>query len=318
MASTAVFARSIFARMVFASVQEGAGGSSEFDRALSNALGLVDTVDVTFSVRNLNPSSALELTDSVAFTLPVKNESVLDTLALVQVPGIIWDIEITDTLALEDQGYNSYVLEDTLSLSQVVVIAKGRDLEHVLQLESEVAYNVILQRSLSNVLNLEQALTYEIDRPGVECQFSPFVGSGVGDTELPDTTAPVFGTATLTLTYPYVTPTTTLVLRNPDFGNQHNFEFVRINQVTRGGTQVVFSDPNWGKTETISVTIKALTEAEAEAFHTFLGNSLGTEIGLLDWYNRQWRGIITTPDAEITDLGNCRRTITFEFEGEEV
>ena len=56
----------------------------------------------------------------------------------------------------------------------------------------------------------------------------------------------------LTLTFPYVSPTNTLVLRNPEFANKDSLNFNRINRTTRGGALVVFADSDWPKTQTLA------------------------------------------------------------------
>ncbi len=118
------------------------------------------------------------------------------------------------------------------------------------------------------------------------------------------------------MTYPYVTPTTTVVLRNPEFGNRERLGFNRINRETRGGSLIVFADPQWPKIKTVQVTLNSLSADQAADLKAFLRESLGKEIGLLDYENRQWRGIITNPDTEVANPGRCDYTAILEFEGD--
>jgi hypothetical protein len=61
-----------------------------------------------------------------------------------------------------------------------------------------------------------------------------------------------------------------------------------------------------------------MDETQAGDLLDFLLTSLGAEIGLLDHENRQWRGILLNPEAEITQTqreGSCEYAVSLEFEG---
>ncbi len=107
-------------------------------------------------------------------------------------------------------------------------------------------------------------------------------------------------------------------MRNPEFGDRNTLTFTRINQTTRGGTLTVFADPDWPKFQTLSVQVKALSDLAAAAVLQFLEDSLGQEIGLLDWEGRQWRGIITNPDTAVSYGIDCGHSVAIEFEGNPV
>jgi len=47
---------------------------------------------------------------------------------------------------------------------------------------------------------------------------------------------------------------------------------------------------------------------------TFLDDSLGKEVGLLDHESRQWRGIITTPAAQLAEV-TIGHNVSLEFQG---
>ena len=60
-------------------------------------------------------------------------------------------------------------------------------------------------------------------------------------------------------------PTDNVVLRAPDFGNKDRLGFNRVLRETRGGTLIVFADPEWPKTQTLALNFSGLTQAEAGA-----------------------------------------------------
>jgi hypothetical protein len=287
---------------------------------VADTLNLTQTIGVS-GTRSFSTSSHVDLTDTVDIHFGVANqiiEDVLDgdgttTTLLRDTVNLTWELSLQNTLSLTDSTARIIAVHDVLALAQSASTARGGlDEEDSLFLEDTVFVQAIYGRTVPEALDIEQAVTFFIDETGKECQYNPFLGEGSPVSPTP----PTLGHATLTLTYPFVSPTTTLVLRNPDFGNQESLSFDRIVRTTRGGDLEVFADPDWAKTQTLKLTVTDLTAQQAEDFLTLLGDSLGLEIGLLDWENRQWKGIITTPDAEVTNKGRCKREITFEFEGE--
>ena len=119
----------------------------------------------------------------------------------------------------------------------------------------------------------------------------------------------------MTLTFPYVAPTNTLVLRNPEFANKDSLNFNRINRTTRGGTLVVFADSQWPKTQTLALEVRALKPLQADDLIDFFDQSLGLEVGLLDHEGRQWQGIITDPETPVINPERGDYSASFTFEG---
>jgi hypothetical protein len=282
------------------------------DRAADNELAITQDVVVVRS-HVMHVTTALALDGAINGTVPAEGSTEIE---LVQQIGLEWERDIAHTLSLTSEIKLEYLRTSAMELVSDVIVEQARLTSSTLALTHAVQVSVIYNRSLETEIDLSHTFAYFLPNDASECNFAPFIGGGDVEYMPPDTTAPVFNSATLTLTYPLVSPTTTLVLRNPDFGNNDRLSFQRINRVTRGGTLVVFADPNWPKQEVLSVTVSWLKRQEADALLTFIQDSLGQEIGLLDWEGKQWRGIITTPDASITHNGRHNRVISFEFEGE--
>ncbi len=138
----------------------------------------------------------------------------------------------------------------------------------------------------------------------------PFIGSG------PAQTPPVLTPHSFTLSYPYTSPTITLMLRSPEFGNQDSLAFDRISRKTMGNEIVIYADPRWPKQQTLQVTVLALTDVQVRDLLILFKDSLGKDIRFEDWEGRTWKGIITTPEADVTRASNCRNSVSFSFEGE--
>lgn len=90
-----------------------------------------------------------------------------------------------------------------------------------------------------------------------------------------------------------------------------------MDRVTRGGDRKIFSDLGWGSTQSFELTITNIcnTTVTIDNIIDFLNTSLGEEIGLLDWENRQWKGIIVAPETEVTPT-TTGHTVRIVFEGE--
>ena len=142
-------------------------------------------------------------------------------------------------------------------------------------------------------------------------QYHPFGGL---DPALPGPMAGI--TAPFQLVYPAEgSVTDSVTLRAPELGNKDRLSFNRVLRETRGGTLIVYADPMWPKIQTLVLNFVGLTKGEAQALLSFMENYLGQEVGMIDWEQRYWKGIITVPDPVIEDSFN-RFSASFEFEGE--
>jgi hypothetical protein len=113
-------------------------------------------------------------------------------------------------------------------------------------------------------------------------------------------------------------PSDTLVLRSPEFGDMDRYATDRLNLKTRGGTLIIFADPDWPKMETLVLQFAKLKRSEAYGLQAFIKNHMGLEIRLIDCESREWRGVITKIDDPVTQDTRSTFSASFEFEGERV
>lgn len=306
----------------------------EASRSVTSALELVQTVDNT--PKGGDASNALEFVQDVDVQGPInesvqsilnfqqtvaggfdKNIAVASVLVFEHTVGRPFSASASSVISFTQLAQIKNIATSTLALVQTVTVGKSREVEHDLGLVQTIVHTSLFTRALSNAIAFVQSAIYILERACTEKDYSPFVGAaGSPDFTPPTTTPPTLGAATLTLTYPYVSPTSTLVLRNPEFRNQDSLSFNRINRETRGGTLIIFADPSWPKSQTLRLEINHLKQSQVDDLLDFLLDSLGKEIGLLDHESRQWRGIILTPDADISHVGRENRSVQFDFEGE--
>lgn len=175
----------------------------------------------------------------------------------------------------------------------------------------------VWDRTVTQTITFNHAHIYEKDID--LCGYSPIVGGGTdpnAPTPPPSSLGVVARASQVTLYYPTVSPTTTVAIRAPEYGDRYKLQFDRINRETRGGTLEVYSDPTWPKLEILEVSFTGLKESEVQAVLDFFTATLGLEVGFTDWFGRTWHGIIVTPDAELVRPRRNIVDFSFEFEGE--
>jgi hypothetical protein len=163
---------------------------------------------------------------------------------------------------------------------------------------------------------IKQHVSFKIEGGCAEKEYSPFVGSSEDDgyEEIELDAPELIEAGKIVFTYPATSPTITLELKSPAFGNTDAIQFSLIDRTTRGGDRILFSDPDWPTAEILDFTIENAKRQQMLDFVDFVNASLGKEIGLLDWEGRSWRGVIIAPQSPITEtVGGY--TIVVRFQG---
>jgi hypothetical protein len=119
------------------------------------------------------------------------------------------------------------------------------------------------------------------------------------------------------LSYPYSSPTITVTLRAPDFGDIDRIGLTRIYRKTRGGTIKTYHQDDWPKENVRTFTFTGLSQENKDDLVSFLAQSLGKEIGIRDHEDFNWRGVILTPNNEFVAINRdngCGEQYVFSFE----
>jgi len=300
-----------------------------------NELNLTQTVTTLSSI---NPTSDLGLSQSVEVQAPIK-PSIAHVLGLSQhtsTPYHMWvehDIHLTDqgrvpivytftsTLNLTDVA-TIYTVEHTLNLSDSVTFGLSYTAFNTLNISHEMEMTGIFMRSVEHTNILGHAMTWFEDGKCLRKQYTPFQGeSTLNDDvtppkdELQDPQGNLNDKFSLYIP-PLGVPTSKVTLRKPELDNRDRNAYTRVNNETRGGKVIIYSDPDWPKVRTMIVTIVGLLESDVDNLQTFMLNTLGQEIGITDWEGRLWKGFITNPNEVAVQDGKKQWTVTFEFEGE--
>ena len=225
----------------------------------------------------------------------------------------------TDTLTFVDAAYRNAVplAVDSLLFTDTATVATAKTLRDALVLVDAATANHIGGVGATEALSLQDSVAFVLVHGDPRWTYTPFVGTGVTGNPTPPgpLVGPTTGIGTCRFVYPTTSPTVTVPLRSPEFGNKDRLQFNRISRETRGGTLIVFADPRWPRVETQVLTVIGLSFAEAQAFLSFVQAYLGLEVGFVDWEGRYWTGIITnTTDPVVQDGRGALYTISFEFE----
>lgn len=237
--------------------------------------------------------------------------SITDLISLTQLVDTPIVEALSNTLTLvQFLGDNS--VEQILTLTQTVDDQTGPGTTNQLAITQNVVSNLDANHSLSNTITLTQKVLVEHETSqNLECIYAPQVGTGSFPTEPVISKSP-----TMTLTHPFVSPTTTITIRSPEFGNRDTLEYQRIKRETTGGELTIFRDPSWPQSQILTLEVLNICGDDLEALLSFFKTSLGQDVGLLDYEGRQWKGIILTPEADKTEVGPDRYSLSFEFQGE--
>lgn len=154
--------------------------------------------------------------------------------------------------------------------------------------------------------------------PMSDCTYSPQINPGNPFITPPSSSPPTLTPSqTVTFTYPYVSPTLTIVLPSPEFNNRDVNRIERITRETRGRTLRTFRYSIWPKIRRLALSFQGIDLTVANNMKTFLLTSIGKEVGYLDYESRQWKGLIINPDSAISQEGrDCTFAIRIDFEGD--
>jgi len=233
-------------------------------------------------------------------------------------------VSATSTLTLTHSAIVNLTGDGASTLALVQAATGQTGIPVVSQLALTQTAEMIIDRSpsVTTTLGLNQAAAYTLILSSTKSQYSPFIGSSTDPNAPtpPSTTidGPMVGIQVpFQLVYPSVGAVTDAVsLKAPNLGNKDRLSFNRIQRETRGGTLIVFADPDWPQIQTMVLSFSGLLNVEVQALLTFMDDHLGQEIGLIDWEHRYWRGVIISPEEPVIEDRFDSFTASFSFEGE--
>lgn len=288
---------------------------------------IVQSLGLTQSVTFTGPTPTsgkhnLNLQQTVETRVVPGPQVVEQFIPFTQGVGRVLEVDVNQSLDLTDSGERATKPVDSLALTETVSAGKGGDVEDDLGIEQTVVHTAVLNRTATNTLGISQSVAYSLLLLDTLHQYTPFVGTTTDpnaptppslslDGPNPDVLAP------FQLLYPPTgTVTDSVSIRAPNLGNRDRLTFDRIQRETRGGTLIIYADPQWPKIQTLVLTFSVLKRTEALELLRFMKDHLGVKIGLIDWEQRYWEGVIVTPEEPIVADHHDSYSASFSFEGE--
>ena len=286
----------------------------ELSRAQESALNLGQQIGISVSI-NVAVEHDLGLVDGIVDRYEI-SKSATNTLNLTGTVTRSVGLEVSHDLDLSGEGLKRDIGESELVLTQSVEWGYGGSVSGALDLVQTIAPNLLLTKVQSHTLGIQQSVAYYISYYWVRQQYNPFIADDSATS--PTLNEPMVGIeAPFQLVFPAEGEVTdSVTLRAPNLGNKDRLAFNRVLRETRGGTLIVFADPIWPKIQTHVLSFSALRRSEAQDLLDFLSDYLGQEVGMIDWEQRYWRGIVTVSEEPIIEDSFNSYTASFQFEGE--
>lgn len=116
----------------------------------------------------------------------------------------------------------------------------------------------------------------------------------------------------------FVCGTDQVVFPAPDFDNQENFEFLRVNRRSRGGDLEIFRADYWPKNRVLVMSWSTLDYRMRKTMQDFVVRNLGLEVIVYSYDDQIYVGVIRTPEAEFTEPTSGLHALKLEFETEDI
>lgn len=212
---------------------------------------------------------------------------------------------------------HSLYITDTISTTGSI-LSNPEVVTSTLTVEQDIDWNRNGERPVTHDLTIQHFVVGYFDvREGCDRQdinYQPYADSSV---DFP--TEPVLTYQDITLEYPTTSPTHSITLPVPLFGDREEMLITRIQRQTRGGVIKTFTQSDWPKIRTFRYKFDSLPTSKITEMFTFLGVTLGLKMRLTDHEGRQWDGYIVNPQGEAGQFMRiCGNTTEFDFEGVEV
>lgn len=246
------------------------------------------------------------LTDNVSFVQAVqvsgRHYRVGNTINFQDRAVRVKELHLGNLLVLTQRAgtANWQDASNNFSLVQSVVVSRG--FSQTITFTDQVTFLISRVFDIADTLTLTQGVTiYKQNDPNFA---------------LGQTVAPINHTPVTLSGHGY-----SITLNIPEFGDEYEIEHQRINRQTRGGDRIIFKDPIWPVIERTSLKFNGLSQSKIHELMTFMYNTMGKTISLVDHNGITWNVMITNPDAEAEQSSGqaCGGfDIQLEFEGSRV
>lgn len=214
------------------------------------------------------------------------------------------DLAFSDVISASDGVVRAYdfAMSDAIGVDDEMADDQVKLISDMLVPTDSLTPQMQITRTIQDVLTINDGFTVQTSRGARSCDLTP--DPTIGDR------------SNVRLTWPYVSPSLTLELRNPEFGDTEDVSTQAQMLRSRSGQLNPVRGANWPTIRVLSFRFVALSEQQKDDFVAFVEASAADDIGLLDHYGRQWKGLLLFDAAEFVQVGRgCQYEAAFKFRG---
>jgi hypothetical protein len=123
--------------------------------------------------------------------------------------------------------------------------------------------------------------------------------------------------SSITLQYPYLSPTSTLTLKNPILESTYSQYVKHLYKKTRGLTPKMYRDNQWPEFIKLFVITQGATVSHVNTYHNLILATAGKELKYTDQDGLIYK-VFLFPGEVTQQYRSCGYVIKFELEGERV
>ena len=244
----------------------------------------------------LSITETMTFRDTLMRTGGIHQTSVTDNFVFTEsTTSRSFQCDIFEVLHLTEHKSNLNFAEH-LKLKETLTLDKRRAKYDTLVFTETIGLKVKRILVINETLNLTEGLTFT----QIRCDERPCL---VGP-----------ATNTLSVTLSTSDGRYSVTVMSPDFDNTEALQFTRVNKKTRGGDLIIFRDPQWPKSMTLTYTWKYLSMKDRDNLMNFVANTVGQVFNLLDYEGNNHSVYIKNPDTDFSRQQKQFSQVRLDFE----
>jgi len=244
----------------------------------------------------LSITETMTFRDTLMRTGGIHQTSVTDNFVFTEsTTSRSFQCDIFEILHLTEHKSNLNFAEH-LKLKETLTLDKRRAKYDTLVFTETIGLKVKRILVINETLNLTEGLTFT----QIRCDERPCL---VGP-----------ATNTLSVTLSTSDGRYSVTVMSPDFDNTEALQFTRVNKKTRGGDLIIFRDPQWPKSMTLTYTWKYLSMKDRDNLMNFVANTVGQVFNLLDYEGNNHSVYIKNPDTDFSRQQKQFSQVRLDFE----
>lgn len=196
--------------------------------------------------------------------------------------AVIHNESVEDTIAINE--YIPFIVRDVISFTEIINIVKSKHINELIEINEEIGINYDLAKVITDTIDILEIIHYYL--------LGKTITTLQGQTDLPNSGY---------LDHVEFVGVGSVSLPVPLFGDQDNKSLVRSMHYNKFGELIYHRQTDLPIIQTIRLQFTQIQLTVLQSFQIFINNNLGKKITYIDYENREWEGIITTPNFRVTE-----------------